>query len=85
MSGEAMPTALGGRLVRAALLVAACGAVVAVFYVLAYVGFASPYLVEGLNSALGRRGTFAAIAAAALLIAGSLGLYSGSAPAVGGQ
>jgi predicted MFS family arabinose efflux permease len=61
------------------------GAVVAVFYVLAYVGFASPYLVEGLNSALGRRGTFAAIAAAALLIAGSLGLYSGSAPAVGEQ
>jgi MFS family permease len=55
------------------------GAVVAVFYVLAYAGFASPYLVEALNSGLGRRGTFAAIALAALAVAAWMGLYSARA------
>jgi hypothetical protein len=52
------------------------GAVLAVFYVLAYLGFGAPYLVDGLNSAVGRRGAFAVLALAALLIAAWLGVYS---------
>ena len=41
------------------------GAVVACYYVLAYLGFAAPYAVDGLTGALGRPGTFAALAGAA--------------------
>ena len=52
------------------------GSVLAVFYVLAYLGFGAPYLVEGLNSAVGRRGAFAVLSLAALLTAVWLGAYS---------
>jgi hypothetical protein len=38
------------------------GAVVACFYALTYLGFAIPYLVDGLNGLLGRTGTFTALA-----------------------
>jgi hypothetical protein len=52
MSGEAMPTALGGRLVRAALLVAACGAVVAVIVGVA-VGHVGPSAAIAIGLLLG--------------------------------
>ncbi|HEY8624734.1 MAG TPA: hypothetical protein VIL82_01905, partial [Solirubrobacteraceae bacterium] len=52
------------------------GSVLAVFYVLAYLGFGAPYLVEGLNSAVGRRGAFAVLSLAALLTAVWVGAYS---------
>jgi MFS family permease len=49
------------------------GAVIACYYVLAYVGFAGPYAADGLNTVFGRPGTFGALgaltAAAAVLIA----------------
>ena len=38
------------------------GAVVACYYALTYVGFAAPYLVDGLNRPLGRIGAFVALA-----------------------
>jgi MFS family permease len=41
------------------------GAVVACYYVLAYLGFAVPYAVDGLNAALGEAGALAALAGAA--------------------
>jgi hypothetical protein len=41
------------------------GAVVACYYVLAYLGFAVPYAVTGLNAALGETGALAALAAGA--------------------
>jgi MFS family permease len=47
------------------------GTVLAVYYVVAYLGFAAPYAVDGLNTALGKPGTFgvlAAVAAAAALL-----------------
>jgi hypothetical protein len=50
--------------------------VLAVFYVLAYLGFGAPYVVQGLNSVVDRRGAFAVLAAAAVLIAAWVGHYS---------
>ena len=46
------------------------GSVLAAYYVLAYLGFAAPYAVNGLNLALGKPGTFAAAAATAAVLAG---------------
>jgi predicted MFS family arabinose efflux permease len=46
------------------------GTVLAAYYVLAYLGFAAPYAVAGLNLALGKPGTFIAAAAAAAALAG---------------
>jgi hypothetical protein len=46
------------------------GTVVACYYVLAYLGFAMPYLVDGLNAPFGKPGTFAVLAVAAALLAG---------------
>jgi hypothetical protein len=45
------------------------GAVLACYYVLAYLGFAAPYAVDALNAALGRPGTFAALAGGAAALA----------------
>jgi MFS family permease len=45
------------------------GAVAACFYVLAYVGFAAPYLVAGLGAAAGRTGALAVLAVTALALA----------------
>jgi MFS family permease len=44
------------------------GAVVACYYVLAYLGFAVPYAVDGLNAALGEAGALAALAAGAVTL-----------------
>jgi hypothetical protein len=46
------------------------GTVLAAYYVLAYLGFAAPYGVDGLNAALGKPGTFALLAVVAAVIAG---------------
>ncbi len=46
------------------------GTVLAAYYVLAYLGFAAPYAVAGLNLTLGKPGTFTALAGAATLLAG---------------
>jgi hypothetical protein len=46
------------------------GTVLAAYYVLAYLGFAAPYGVDGLNAALGKPGTFAFLAAIAALLTG---------------
>jgi MFS family permease len=45
------------------------GAMLACYYVLAYLGFAAPYAVDALNAALGRPGTFAALAGGAAALA----------------
>jgi MFS family permease len=45
------------------------GAMLACYYVLAYLGFAAPYAVDALNTALGRPGTFAALAGGAAALA----------------
>jgi len=52
------------------------GAVVACYYVLAYLGFCAPYVVTGLNALAGQPASLAILAAAALLLGGSLTLYS---------
>jgi hypothetical protein len=49
------------------------GAVLACYYVLAYLGFAAPYAVDALNAALGRPGTFAALAGGAAVLTAWLG------------
>jgi hypothetical protein len=46
------------------------GTVLAAYYVLAYLGFAAPYGVDGLNAALGKPGTFAVLAGVAAVLAG---------------
>ncbi|HEX3516956.1 MAG TPA: MFS transporter [Trebonia sp.] len=46
------------------------GTVLAAYYVLAYLGFAAPYAVDGLNAGLGKPGTFAVLAGAAAVLAG---------------
>jgi hypothetical protein len=46
------------------------GTVLAAYYVLAYLGFAAPYAVDGLNAALGKPGTFAVLAGVATVLAG---------------
>jgi len=45
------------------------GAVLAWYYVLAYLGFAAPYAVAGLNEVFGEPGTFAVLAVAAAVLA----------------
>jgi len=60
------------------------GAVVACYYVLAYLGFAMPYVVDVLNAPLGKPGTFALLAAAAVVLAG-LSWLRGSRIARAGQ
>jgi hypothetical protein len=52
------------------------GAVVACFYALTYLGFAVPYLVDGLNGLLGRTGTFTALAVVAAVSAIWTALYT---------
>lgn len=56
------------------------GAVVAGYYVLAYLGFAVPYLVDALNMPLGQPATLAVLAAAAAALFGWLGVQR-AAPA----
>jgi len=46
------------------------GAVVACYYVLAYLGFTAPYAVAVLTAALGRAGAFIALAGGAALLTG---------------
>jgi MFS transporter len=46
------------------------GTVLAAYYVLAYLGFAAPYAVDGLNAGLGKPGTFAVLAGVAAVLAG---------------
>ncbi|MGH3297141.1 MAG: MFS transporter [Trebonia sp.] len=46
------------------------GTVLAAYYVLAYLGFAAPYGVDGLNAALGKPGAFAVLAVVAAVVAG---------------
>lgn len=55
------------------------GAVVACYYVLTYVGFAMPFAVDALNAALGRPGTFAALAGAAAVLTGWTALQAARA------
>jgi MFS family permease len=52
------------------------GAVVACYYVLAYLGFGAPYAVTGLNALVGQSATLAILAAVAVLVVGWLTLYS---------
>jgi MFS family permease len=59
------------------------GAVVACFYTLTYLGFAVPYLVDGVNTVLGRTGTFVALAIAATLVAAFLAAYTARSPEPG--
>lgn len=49
------------------------GTVLAAYYVLAYLGFAAPYAVDGLNAAVGKPGTFAVLTGVAAVIAGLMG------------
>ncbi len=51
-------------------------AVVAIFYVLAYLGFGAPYIIDGLNAGLSRATTFAIVAFAALALAAWLTAYT---------
>jgi MFS family permease len=46
------------------------GTVLAAYYVLAYLGFAAPYGVDGLNAVLGKPGTFAVLGGVAAVLAG---------------
>jgi MFS family permease len=46
------------------------GTVLAAYYVVAYLGFAAPYGVDGLNAGLGKPGTFAVLAGIAALVGG---------------
>jgi Major Facilitator Superfamily len=55
------------------------GAVLACYYVLAYLGFAVPYAVAALNVALGRPGTFVALAGATAALTAWMGLQAARA------
>ena len=62
------------------------GAVLSCYYVLAYLGFAAPYAVDGLNEVFGKPGTFVVLAVAAAVLTGLLA--AGTArrrPAVTGE
>jgi hypothetical protein len=48
--------------------------VLAAYYVLAYLGFAAPYAVDGLNLVAGKLGTFAVLAGTAAALAGLMWL-----------
>jgi MFS family permease len=56
------------------------GAVVACYYVLAYLGFAVPYVVDGLNGHLGEPVTFAVLAAVSAVLVGWLGVQRPASP-----
>ena len=53
----------------------------ACYYVLAYLGFAAPYAVDALNAAVGRTGTFAALAGGAAALTAWLGFQARRASA----
>jgi MFS family permease len=62
------------------------GAVLSWYYVLAYLGFAAPYAIDGLNEVFGKPGTLAVLAVAAAVLTGLLA--AGAArrrPAVTGE
>ena len=61
------------------------GAVLSCYYVLAYLGFSAPYVVDGLNEVFGKPGTFAVLAVAAAVLTGlmALGAARGRATAIG--
>jgi MFS family permease len=50
------------------------GAVLSCYYVLAYLGFSAPYVVDGLNEVLGKPGTFAVLAVVAAVLTGLVAL-----------
>jgi len=50
------------------------GSVLSCYYVLAYLGFAAPYGVDGLNAVFGKAGAFAVLAGAAAVLTALLGL-----------
>jgi predicted MFS family arabinose efflux permease len=52
------------------------GAVVACYYVLTYLGFAVPYVVDALNGPLGRPGTFVALTGGAAVLTAWTGLQA---------
>jgi predicted MFS family arabinose efflux permease len=52
------------------------GAVVACYYVLTYLGFGVPYVVDALNGPLGRPGTFAALTGGAAVLTAWTGLQA---------
>jgi len=62
------------------------GAVLSCYYVLAYLGFAAPYAVDGLNEVFGKPGTFAVLAVAAAVLTGLLAASTARRrPAVTGE
>jgi MFS family permease len=52
------------------------GAVVACYYVLSYLGFGVPYVVDALNGPLGRPGTFVALVGGAAVLTAWMGLQA---------
>jgi MFS family permease len=62
------------------------GAVLSCYYVLAYLGFAAPYAVGGLDEVFGKPGTFAVLAVAAAVLTGLLAASTARRrPAVTGE
>jgi hypothetical protein len=62
------------------------GAVLSCYYVLAYLGFSTPYAVVGLNEVFGKPGTFAVLAVAAAVLTGLLAVGAARGrPAVTGK
>jgi MFS family permease len=62
------------------------GAVLSCYYVLAYLGFAAPYAVDGLNEVFGKPGTFTVLAVAATVLTGLLAVSAARRrPAVTGE
>jgi MFS family permease len=55
------------------------GAVVACYYVLAYLGFAAPYAADALNGVLGQAGTFTALAGGSAALAGWMSVQAARA------
>ena len=62
------------------------GAVLSCYYVLAYLGFSAPYMVDGLNEVFGKPGTFAVLAVVAAVLTGLLAIGAARGrPAVTGE
>ena len=62
------------------------GAVLSCYYVLAYLGFSAPYVMDGLNEVFGKPGTFAVLAVAAAALTGLLAVGAARGrPAVTGE
>jgi len=62
------------------------GAVLSCYYVLAYLGFSAPYVVDGLNEVFGKPGTFAVLAVVAAVLTGLMALGAARArPAAIGE